>query len=67
MTYRLRGLLDELTFYDNVLFEAAVAEFDLRIAAMRLGGEAKTGARKRPRKAASKTRRLAGEAAARRH
>jgi hypothetical protein len=67
MTYRLRGLLDELTYYDNALFEAAVEEFDLRIAAMRVGGKAKAGARNRPGKPASKARRSAGEGAASRH
>ncbi len=70
MTYRLRGLLDELTYYDNVLFEAAAVEFDLRLAAMRLGGKPKAGARKRrraPGKPASKARPSPGEGAARRH
>jgi Sulfotransferase family len=69
MTYRLRGLLDELTYYDSALYEAAVVEFDLRIAAMRLGGQAKAGARKRPApgKPTSRTGPSAGGGAARRH
>jgi hypothetical protein len=67
LTYRLRGLLDELTYYDSALYEAAVVEFDLRIAAMRLGGKAKAGPLKRPGKPTSKARRPAGEGAASRH
>ena len=69
MTYRLRGLLDELTYYDNVLFEAAAAEFDLRMAAMRHSGKAKAGARKRPAsgKPRPKGRRSANNGPARRH
>jgi hypothetical protein len=68
MTYRLRGLLDELTYYDNVLFEAAVAEFDRRMAAMRIGGKAKARARKRPApgKPRSKGRDSANDGPARR-